>query len=221
MSENLPANPLSDFVTEADKHFTPQTRVEGGYLKFNGKTGEWSMGQEETPVEDEVVLINSTTMEHGYQRWGEIPPAKAFGPINRAKPEAPEPIDGVDQDGKSTTFYPREARMIRGAFLDEDLGQFAYNTDSMGGVERVDELFQMIINKARDNTPYCFPKVRLDSDFYKRATGKVYKPVFTLIEWCDQNGDPEPKQKLEAPADDEDDAPEDDKPTRRRRKRAA
>lgn len=215
MSDQLPANPMADFATRATEHRRPVQRLDGGFLRFNGKSGQWSMGQEEVPVDGEEVIINSPSMMHGYQRWGEVPPAKAFTSVAQPLPAAPEPIDGVDQDGRECTFTARDARQVGGKFVEEDLGQFIFNTDSMGGVERMDELFDAIITKSQDGTPYCFPLVTLESDFYKRSTGKVYKPIFKIVSWCDMDGKPEKvTQKLV------DDTPAEEAPTRRRRRRA-
>ena len=66
----------------------------------------------------------------------------------------------------------------------------------MGGVERVDELLNQVMAKAAGST-YFFPVVKLAHDFYNRNTGKVYKPVFEIVEWRNVEGDLEgeaPKQ---------------------------
>ena len=218
MSDQLPANPMADFASRAATHRQPSTHIEGGFLKFNGKTGEWCIGMEETPVKGEEVIIASPTMMHGYMRWGEVPPAKAFASVAQPYPEKPEPMDGVDYDGKPCTFHAKEARQMTGKFLADDLDQFIFNTDSMGGVERMDQLFDKIILKAGDGTPFCFPVVTLENDWYKRSTGKVFKPVFNIVRWCDKDGKVETarKQKIEAPVEEEEEAPE---PTTRRRRR--
>lgn len=228
MSDQLPANPLQSFVGKARDNFRPTTRGAGDFLRFNGKSGQWALGQEEADVTDEELLINSTTMQHGFLRWGEVPPAKEFASIAQPLPPAPEPIEGEDEKGNPTTFQPQKARQVAGKFFADDLGQFVFETSSMGGVENVDKLFDAILVKA-ESSPYCFPKVKLTSEWYKRSTGKVYKPVFEILAWCDQNGNPETlgkKQALEskAEADDtsaEDDAPAADNPPRSRRRRAA
>ena len=226
MSTNLPANPMADFAQRAAVKRAPQTYVEGGYLRFNGKTGDWSVGVDETPVKGEEALINSPAMMHGYMRWGESPPAKAFTSVAQDYPEKPEPIDGVDYDGKPCTFHAKEARQISGKFLADDQDQFIFNTDSMGGVERMDQLFDKILLKASDGTAFCFPLVKLECDWYKRATGKVFKPIFEIVKWCDQNGVPETAadRKLEKKKAVVEDDVEDDvepEPTSRRRRRAA
>lgn len=219
MSDQLPANPLQDFAKGAAQHRRPQSRIEGGFLSFNGKTGQWSMGQEEIPVDGEQVLVNSTALEHGYMRWGEVPPAKVWAKINQPYPEPPAPIEGVDPEGNTKTFNAVEARQFAGRFEDDDLGQFIFNTSSMGGVENVDKLFDEIIIKAQAQTPYVFPMVKLTNEWYKRATGKVFKPVWEITGWYDMDGNPETAKiaKQEAPEEPEDD----EEPARPRRRRRA
>ena len=224
MSDQLPAHPLADFAKTANQHRRPQSRVEGGFLSFNGKTGEWLLGQEETEVNGEFAVVNSASMQHGYIRWGTTPPAKAFSAVNQPYPEKPEPAEGLDYNNNPKTFHGEEARQFSGRFNDKDLAQFMFNTSSMGGVENVDKLFDEIIRKAGDGTAYCFPEISLTSEWYKRSPGKVYKPVFKIVHWCDMNGNRESakKAKLDAPqrepAAPDEDEDEDAKPTRRRRR---
>lgn len=225
MTDQLPANPLARHVDEAQQHRRPQSRPNGGYLKFNGKTGQWTLGQEETDVEDCTVLVNATKIQHGYVRWGEIPPAKAFTPDWTPYPEKPEPLDGKDMDGNPKTFTAEEARQFEGAFIDDDadLGQFIFNTSSMAGVENTDALYDQMYMQARENPDFVYPKVRLTSEWYKRSTGKVFKPVFEVVAWCDVNGNPQTKAaKVEhKQAEAEADEPEEEQPARRRRRRAS
>jgi hypothetical protein len=46
MSDNLPTAPLEDFVKNAHKHRESKAHnpISGAILRFNGKTGEWSLG---------------------------------------------------------------------------------------------------------------------------------------------------------------------------------
>src|SRR6056297_1322686 len=193
MTDQLPSNPLARHVDDAQKYRRPQSRTQGQYLKFNGKTGQWLFGTEETDVADCELLINAQTIQHGYIRWGELPPAKAFSPDWGPYPDAPEPLDGTDIDGRPKTFKPEEARQFSGAFVgeDEDLGQFMFNTSSMAGVEKTDDLFDKIYTQAQTAAEYIYPRIRLSNEFYKRSTGKVYKPVFEVVAWCDVNGNPQ------------------------------
>ena len=215
MGDQLPASPLGDFVTRAKAHRRPVSGNSSGYLKFNGKTGDWEFGQECADVSDESVLINAASFQHGFTRWGSNPPAKVSVSIADALPEPPESIDGTDYEGKPTVHHAQASRAFSGSF--EDGVPFQFNINSQGGVERTEGLIDLVMNRARPkkdggNPEYCFPKVKLESDMWKRpATGKIFKPVYTLVEWCDINGEAEGKvkPKLEKP-DAADAAPEPD-----------
>lgn len=228
MSQELSANPLADFVKSAKTHRRPQSRVEGGFLSFNGKTGAWAMGQEEQDATNAEAIINSATMQHGYVRWGTKPPEKAFSLIFQPYPDKPNSVEGTDYEGRPKTFNAEEARQVTGKFIDDDkdLGQFIFNTSSMGGVENMDKLFDEIVLKAQDGTAFVFPVIVLDNEWYKRSTGKVFKPVFEVVRWCDEDGNVE-NAKLKAPEAAHDDEPEaepepvEEPPKRRRRRRTA
>ena len=221
MSKNLPANPLSDFVADAKKHVRSPSGPIGGYLNFNSNQGRWLMSGED--VSGAQALVNSTTMEHGWMRWGESPPVKALVSIRQAYPEKPDPIEGVDQEGNAKTFYAVEARQLGGKFLgdDADLDQFVFNTSSMGGVENTATLYQKILLKASDS-PYCFPKVELSEESYvhPQRKNRIYKPVWEIISWHDQDGNAENAQIADNTAEEEE-APADDRPVRRRKRRKA
>jgi hypothetical protein len=219
----LPANPLAQHADDAQKYRRPQNRTSDGYLKFNGKTGEWTFGMEEVEVDGAEMVVNSMSIEHGYLRWGELPPVKVFTPDWEPYPERPESIEGKDQDGKDKTFTAEEARQFQARFVgdDEELGQCIFNTSSMGGVEKVDDLYDKIYIQSKESDGnFYFPRVKLTSEWYKRSTGKVYKPVFEIVGWCDANGKMHSKaDKLEAPETDDTPEQEEEQPTRRRRRR--
>ena len=96
----------------------------------------------------------------------------------------------------------------------------------MGGVERLDELFDKALAQARSGSLHFFPKVSLANDFYKRGTGKVFKPLFEIIEWVNMEGEVEGQAqkkvtKAPEPAPEVEPEPEVvEPPKRRRRKRA-
>lgn len=198
---NLPAN-LSNFLDGVKKNHAP-VHTAGGkpYLKFSGKTGGWMMGKDETEVDGEEAIINLAACRHGYVRWGEMPPAKCFSPINEPLPEKPEDKTGIDFSTKQERLFSAQAaRQLEGRFVDETLGEFIFDTNSMGGVERVDELISKAIARMIDGTEYVFPKIALEEDFYKRPDGKVFKPLLTVVAWCNTNGEEEGEEGAEPDA---------------------
>ena len=219
MSDQLPTVAGEDLAKRFAQHRTPTTKIEGGFMRFNGKTGQWILGQEEINVEGEQCIVIVPSMMHGWQRWGESPPAKAFSSVLDPKPAAPASIEGVDQEGRACTHVAKAALQVGGKFVDTDLGQFIYNTDSMGGVERLGELFDAIVEQSKTSAFY-FPVVTLGNDWYKRTTGKVFKPVFEISGWANADGEIEGKQKKKIAAPKQEEA-EEEAPKPRRRKRVA
>ena len=189
MTNQMPAQ-VSNFVRAAQANRQSAAfNGDKGFLKFSGKTGEWSYGRDETAVEGEIVIINILATQHGFVRWGENPPAKAMSPVTQPLPQAPEALRGVDPyTGGAKTYEPQAARKLEGRFLADDLGEFVFETNSMGGVERVDSLLDAVFERAASGTEYVFPKIVLARDFYKRPDGKVFKPMFEVQAWCDVNG---------------------------------
>jgi hypothetical protein len=225
MTEQLPSNSVKSFVEGAKKHRRPQSGAKGGFLQFNGKSGEWTFGQEEVSVTGESVLVLAESAQHGFIQWGVKPPEKVFASIQDPVPAAPDSVEGPDRDtGEMVTYYPQDARQFMGAFFDEDLGQFQFSTSSMGGVENVDSLFDAIVEKAATGSEFYYPEVELANEFYKRSTGKVFKPVFDIVRWCDVNGNPEDggksKKSLPPKQEREDSGEEEEAQPKRRRRRA-
>ena len=224
MSDQLPATTNEAFAEAAAKHHVPATRNEGGFLQFNGKSGDWSFGTDDEPVDGCEAILMSKLIEQGWIRWGTKPPLKVFSLVTAgAYPTAPQSVEGVDQDGRPCTHVAQAARQFMGKFVGEveALGQFIFNTSSMGGVENTSALYSAIIMKAADS-PYFFPRVKFGEESYKRSTGKVYKPVFEIVGWHDVDGNAEgaaPK-KLESKGT-EDAGEEDAPPARKRRRRTA
>jgi hypothetical protein len=225
--EGLPATPGDAFFSAARTNFSGSERMTGNFLRFNGKTGRWTLGKEDIEVDGEQALVAVSTLQHGFLRWGERPPVKVMSSIASPLPVPPEPLEGYE-DGRPKTFTPQHARAFQGRFFDDDLGPFQFETASMGGVECVDSMIKAVLLRAAEESKYIFPRVRLGEDSYSRTTGKVYVPVLQITGWADSDGnlmtsgrklakpDPRDEDDEETIPGDEDNDPE---PPRRRRRR--
>jgi hypothetical protein len=148
------------------------------------------------------VVINSRSFQQGFVRWGTKPPAKVWASIADAPPEPPAPFDGVDPDsGQPKTYTAEPARQVMGRFAGGQKEMFIFNTNSMGGVENMESFIDVVLDRAAEDPEHFYPLVKLDSESYSRSTGKVYKPVFTIVGWCDVDGVQKGKKKkqLKAP----------------------
>jgi hypothetical protein len=92
----------------------------------------------------------------------------------------------------------------------EDAGlECRYTTTSVGGKRAVQTLAVAIAAQVEKDADKPVPIVILKKDHYQhRSYGRIYTPVFEIIEWVSMDG--EDVQELDAPA-------AEDQPRRRRR----
>lgn len=176
---------LTNSLAQVKENFKPETgAVEGGFLTFSGKTGDWFFGQTEEEAEGFEAIINVAMLQHGWMRWGTNPPAKAYASISQPLPIAPAPV--IDDQGKERTA--QKARCLSGVFIGGSTEAFQFEVSSMGGVENVDKLISAVIARASAGEELLYPVVRLNTEHYKSQHGRIYKPVFEIIDWTDENG---------------------------------
>jgi hypothetical protein len=222
MSDQLPSTTGDSFADAADSNFVPTAAGNNSFLQF-GKDGSWTVDDE--VVTGSKVIVQSKLIAHGWMLWTGAgnPPIEAFDFITKGpRPAAMDSEEGLDNDGRPTTFRPKEALQFFGKFTgdDEDLGQFKFATCSMGGVKETDAFFKAIIAQARKSKAYFYPVVELAVDSYKHTKwGKIYFPVYNIVDWADENGVLE-ADAVKAIPKKEEAAAEDDAPPKRRRKRA-
>ena len=78
----------------------------------------------------------------------------------------------------------------------------------------VQELALKISEQVEKDQTKPVPVIRLKKDHYThKSYGKIFTPVFEIVEWVSMNGEAE----AEAPAEAEEAAPAEDAPRRRRR----
>ena len=65
-----------------------------------------------------------------------------------------------------------------------------YKTSSVGGMRSCDELLASLQQQLNDNPAYPCPVVYLLSDSYQHPKyGKIYNPVFEIIDWSSMDGE--------------------------------
>lgn len=172
---------------------------EGSYLKMDFNTGDFSLGKDNDDVTDEIVLIHSSLIAHGWAAWVDNKPQKVFRPFDEDLPPEPEAL--VDSRGNVKPF--KQARLLVGAFDDGEM--FTYDNNSVGCEHGVDDLAAAIRAKSADLTEFWCPKVRLTSKSYPgtgERSGKLnYEPRFEVIAWCDIDGNEEGKAPAQIAAD--------------------
>jgi len=219
MTTNFPTvmNPTDLASALAGSQVQETTGLAGfSFLKIDFESGEWLLGQDAELVTDELILVNTTTIQHGFILWSGGRPNKSF--VGFTQP-LPQPMEAIGED------YPSEARSFQGALVD-DGEPLAFDTNSYGGRKGIDVLLGKIKAHSAEGSKHLFPKVKLTSESYanKKRGGKLtYNPVFEIVAWCDNDGN----EEGEAPAQVEDkseteaEAPAEPKKRQRRKQSAA
>ena len=113
MTTNFPtvmnSSDLSTALAESQVQET--TGLAGfSFLKMDFESGTWLLGQDADDVTDEEVLVNTTTIQHGWILWSGGRPNKTF--VNFTQ-QLPAPMESIGDD------HPSEARSFQGALVDD------------------------------------------------------------------------------------------------------
>ena len=205
---NLPSvASLSTALRALEKDVGPSGVV---ILKMD-KTGHWVFGADQTEIEDgSTWAVNPFSFVHGYIAWGD---GEVLGeqmvsvsePLPELSPAPPNAKKGWEtQVGMSLKCMSGE---------DKDMDA-RYTTTSVGGKRSVQTLALAIAAQVEKDQSKPVPVVRLKKDHYThKSYGKIYTPVFEIVEWMSMNGGDEhaeSAEQIEAPVAEE-------APRRRRR----
>ena len=219
MTTNFPTvmNP-TDLASALEQSQVQETTGLAGFsfLKIDFESGEWFLGQDAEIVTDFEILVNTTTIQHGWILWSGGRPNKSF--VGFTQP-LPQPMEAIGDD------YPSEARSLQGALID-DGEPLAFDTNSYGGRKGIDVLLGKIKAHSAEGSKFLFPKCKLTSESYanKKRGGKLtYNPVFEIVTWCDTDGNEEGEApaQVEDKSDVEAEAPAEPKKRQRRKQSAA
>ena len=173
------------------------------------KTGHWVFGADQTEVEDDATwAVNPFSFVHGFIAWGdgEVLSEKMVS-VSQPLPE----VDAAPPQSKRgwETQVGLSLKCLNGE--DKDM-EARYTTTSVGGKRAVQELALKISEQVEKDQTKPVPVIRLKKDHYThKSYGKIFTPVFEIVEWVSMNGE------AEAPAEAEEAAPAEDAPRRRRR----
>lgn len=202
---NLPAiSSLSTALRSLEKDVGPSGTV---ILKMD-KTGHWVYGADQTEVEDNSTwAINPFSFVHGYIAWGD---GEVLGEkmVSVAQP-LPE-IEAAPPNAKRG--WEVQVGMSLKCLSGEDEGMEArFTTTSVGGKRAVQTLALELAAQVEKNQDKPVPVVLLKKDHYNhKSYGKIFTPVFEIVEWVSMDGKAEEAAAAEAPAAEE-------APRRRRR----
>lgn len=173
------------------------------------KTGHWVFGADQTEIEDDSTwAINPLSFVHGYIAWGdgEVLGEKMVS-VSQPLPE----LDAAPPNAKKG--WETQVGLSMKCISGEDKGLEArYTTTSVGGKRAVQALAVAIATQVEKDQSKPVPIVMLGKEHYThKSYGRIYTPVFDIQEWVGMDGEADPAEQEDAPAEA---APA---PTRRRR----
>ncbi len=176
------------------------------------KTGHWVFGADQTEVEDDATwAINPFSFVHGYICWGDgevlgekmVPVSSPLPELDPAPPQAKRGWE--TQVGMSLKCMTGE---------DKDM-EARYSVTSVGGKRAVQALALAIATQVEKDQSKPVPIVKLKKEHYNhKSYGRIYTPVFEIIEWVSMDGGAEAADAPPA-------APEEAPTEPRRRRRSA
>ena len=195
---NLPA---VSTLTSALRNITADVGPAGGtaIIKMD-KGGHWVFGSEQTEVETESTwAVNPFSFVHGFIAWGdgEVLGEKMVS-VAQPLPELDTAPPGAKKGWESQVGC--SLKCVSG----EDKGMEArYTVTSVGGKRAVQTLAVALADQVEKDQSKPVAIVRLKKDSYAhKSYGKIYTPVFEIVEWVGMDGDAPTDETVaeEAPA---------------------
>ena len=177
------------------------------------KTGHWVFGADQTEVEDEATwAVNPFSFVHGFIAWGDGEVlAEKMTSVSQPLPE----LDIAPPGAKKG--WETQVGMSLKCLDGEDKGMEArFTTTSVGGKRAVQALAVALAEQVEKDQTKPVAIIKLKKDHYAhKSYGKIYTPVFSVVEWVGMDADEMPADAEAAPAEE---APA---PAAGRRRRAA
>jgi hypothetical protein len=191
---NLPA------LTNALRNLQPAGGDTGVAIIKMDKGGHWVFGAEQTEIEEgSTWAVNPLSFVHGFIAWGdgEVLGEKMVGIAN--------PLPELDEAPPlAKKGWESQVGMSLKCVSGEDKGLEArYTVTSVGGKRAVQTLAVALADQVEKDQSKPVAIVRLKKDHYQhKSYGKIYTPVFEIVEWMSMDGEaPEaPAAEPEAPA---------------------
>ena len=171
------------------------------------RTGHWVFGADQTEAEEESRwAVNPFSFVHGFIAWGdgEVLAEKLVSvtePLPELEPAPP---------GAKKGWEPQTGLSLK-CISGDDAGMEArFTTTSVGGRKAVQALAVAVATQVDKDKEKPVAIIKLGKDHYThKSYGRIYTPVFEVLEWVSMNGDESAETEEAAPA-----------PTGRRRRAA-
>ena len=158
------------------------------------KTGHWVFGADQTEVEDDSTwAVNPFSFVHGFIAWGD---GEVLGEKMVAVSQPLPEIEDAPPSAKRG--WEQQIGMSLKCLTGDDKGmEVRYTTTSVGGKRGVQAIAAALAEQVDVDQTKPVAVVKLKKDHYQhKSYGKIYTPVFDIVEWVSMDGEPEP----EAPA---------------------
>ena len=180
--------PSVQSLSTALRSLETESSAGSAILKMD-RTGHWVYGAGENEVEAESTwAVNPFSFVHGFICWGEgeVLGEKMVG-ITQPLPE----LDAAPTGGKRG--WETQVGMSLKCLTGEDKGtEVRYSTTSVGGKRSVQALAIAIAGQVDEDQTKPVPVITLKKEFYQhKAYGKIYTPLFDVVEWVGLGGEPE------------------------------
>ena len=183
---NLPA---VSTLTSALRKLDAEVGAAGVAILKMDKTGHWVFGADQTEVEDDSTwAINPFSFVHGFIAWGD---GEVLG---EKMVSVAEPLPDVDAaPGGAKNGWQKQVGLSLKCTNGEDEGlECRYATTAVGGVRSVQTLAVTIATQVDKDPTKPVAIVRLKKDHYQhKSYGKIYTPVFEVVEWVSMDGNKE------------------------------
>jgi hypothetical protein len=194
-SANLPA--VSTLST-ALRSLEQGAGTSGVVILKMDKTGHWVFGADQTEVEDDSTwAVNPFSFVHGFIAWGdgEVLGEKMTG-VQHPLPELDQAPPGAKRG------WETQIGMSLKCLVGEDKDMEArFTTTSVGGKKAVQALGVAIATQVEKDQTKPVAIVRLKKDHYvHKSYGRIYTPVFEIVEWASMDGAAEAPVAEEAEA---------------------
>jgi len=163
------------------------------------KTGHWVFGADQTEVEDEATwAVNPFSFVHGFIAWGDGEVlAEKMASVSQPLPE----LDIAPPGAKKG--WETQVGMSLKCLSGEDKGMEArFTTTSVGGKRAVQALAVALAEQVEKDQTKPVAIIKLKKDHYAhKSYGKIYTPVFSVVEWVGMDADEKPADAEAVPAD--------------------
>lgn len=169
------------------------------------KGGHWVFGSEQTEIEaDSTWAVNPFSFVHGFIAWGD---GEVLGEKMTSVANPLPEVDAAPTGAKKG--WESQVGMSLQCVSGEDKGlECRYTVTSVGGKRAVQTLAVALADQVEKDQSKPVAIVRLKKDSYAhKSYGKIYTPVFEIVEWVSLDGEPATAEA----------APAEEAPARRRR----